>query len=103
MAQLIFFLDLQFDLVERDVAGAFDHHLDVVFPGLGGEFAENAQFGELRFVAGVGEAAGTQTVAERKADVVLLEDFADGVEVLVEEILRFVKTHPLGQESRRRG
>ena len=81
----------------RNVARAFDHHLHVVLPGLLRQLAQHFQFGELRFVAGVGEAAGTQAVAERKADVVLLENLADVVEVLVEEILLFVVAHPLRQ------
>ena len=87
VAQLDFFFHLQFDLVHRNVAGAFDHHLHIVFPGFFGQFAQDFQFGELRFVAGVGEAAGAQAIAERKADVVLLEDLADVVEIFVEEIL----------------
>ena len=55
------------------------------------------EFGELRFVAGVGDAAGAQAVAEREADVVLLEDFADVVEAFVEKILLVVVRHPLRQ------
>ena len=74
---------------------AFDHHLHVVFPGFFGELAEDAQFGKLRFVARVGQASGPQAVSEREADIVLLENFADGVEIFVKEILRFVETHPL--------
>ncbi len=64
VAQIVFFFHLQLDLVERDVPGAFDHHLHIIFPGLFGEFAENAQFGKLRFVARVREAAWAQSVAE---------------------------------------
>ena len=98
VAQLVLFCDLQFDLIERNVAGAFDHHLDVVFPGFLGQFAQRLQFGELGLVAGIGEAAGTQAVAQREADVVLLKDFADGVEVLVEQILAVVLHHPFGED-----
>ena len=72
VAQLLFLLDLHLDLVHRNVAGAFDHHLDVVLPGLLGQLAQSLQLGELRFVAGVGDAAGAQAVAQREADVVLL-------------------------------
>ena len=59
------------------MAGAFDHDLNVFFPGFLGEFTEDFEFGELRFVAGVGDTTGAETVAERKADVVLFEDFDD--------------------------
>src|SRR5580704_6554530 len=98
VAQLVFLFYLQLDLIQRNVPGAFDHYLHVVFPGFFREFAENAQFGKLRFVAGVGHTAGTQTVAQGIAHVVLLEDFADSFEILVQEILLFVKTHPLRQQ-----
>ena len=53
----------------------------------------------MRFVTGIGEAAGTQTVTEGKADIVLLEDFADGVEIIVKEILLFVRAHPLREQG----
>ena len=43
MAQLDFLIDLLFDLVERNVAGAFDHDLDVVLPGFGGQLAQGLQ------------------------------------------------------------
>ena len=81
------------------MAGAFDHHLHVVLPGLLGEFAQRLQLGELRFVAGVGHAAGTQAVAQREAHVVLLEDLADVLEALVEHVLLVVLHHPLGQDG----
>ena len=67
VAQLEFLLDLHLDLVHRDVAGAFDHHLDVVLPGLLGQLAQRLQLGELGRVAGVGEAAGPQAVAQARS------------------------------------
>jgi len=39
VAEFDFFFDLLLDLVHGDVAGAFDHDLDVVLPGFLGEFA----------------------------------------------------------------
>ena len=98
VAQLDFLLDLLLDLVERHVAGAFDHHLHIALPGFRRQLAQRLQFGELRFVAGVGDAAGTQAVAERVADVVLGENLGDVVEVLVEEVLLVVMGHPLRQD-----
>ena len=62
VAELDFFFDLLLDLVHRDVAGAFDHDLHVVLPGYFRELAKSFQFGELGFVAGIGNAAGTQAV-----------------------------------------
>ena len=98
VAELDFLVDLLLDLVHGDVAGAFDHDLHVVLPGLAGELAEGLQFGELRFVAGVGDAAGAEAVAEREADVVLRHDLDDAVEVLVEEVLLVVRGHPLRED-----
>ncbi len=66
-------------------------------PGLLRQFAQRLQFGKLRRIAGIGHAAGPQPVAQRKADIVLLENLADLVEVLVEQILPVILHHPLGQ------
>ena len=57
VAELDFLVDLLLDLVHRHVAGAFDHDLHVVLPGLAGELAEGLQLGELRLVAGIGDAS----------------------------------------------
>ena len=97
VAELLFLVHLLLDLVQRDVAGAFDHDLHVVLPGFLGQLAERLEFGELGFVAGVGDAAGAQAVAEGKGDIVLREDLADVVEALVEKILLVVMRHPLRQ------
>ena len=67
VAEFHFLVDLLLDLVERHMAGAFDHDLHVVLPGLLGQLAQCLQFGELRFVAGVGDAAGTKAVSQREA------------------------------------
>src|SRR3546814_6426597 len=56
------------DLVHRHVAGAFDHHLDVLCPGALGQLAQRVEFGELRFVIGVGNTAGAQAVAEARSE-----------------------------------
>gem|GEM_PF-4700207 len=47
-----------FDLIERHVARAFDHHLHALRPGALGEFAEGFQFAQLRFIGCVGESTG---------------------------------------------
>ncbi len=79
--------------------GPFDHHLDVVFPGLARQLAQRLQLRELRFVAGIGHAAGAQTVAQREADVVLLEDLANVLEALVQHVLLVILHHPFGQDG----
>ncbi len=83
----------------RNVARTFDHHLHIVFPSLLGQLAQGLQLGELRLVAGIGNAAGTQAVAQRKADVVLLEDLADVFEALVQHVLLVILHHPFGQDG----
>ena len=66
-----------------------------MLPGFRGQFAQHFQFGELRFVAGIRDATRPQSVAKRKAHVVLLENLADVVKILVQEILLFVMLHPV--------
>ena len=63
--ELLVHVDL--DLVHRHVAGAFDHHLDVVLPGDLGQLAQGFELGELGAVVGVGVRAGAQPVAQRIA------------------------------------
>ncbi len=97
VAHLFFFFDLQSDLIERDVSRTFDHDLHIVLPGFFGQFAERFELGELRGIAGIGQTAGAQAVAEGKAHIVFLENFADGVEVFVEQVLLVILHHPFGE------
>ena len=82
------------DLVHRHMAGALDHHLHVRLPGAVGELAERIEFGELRFVVGVGDRAGAQAVAEAVGDVIGLHDLGDVVEMLVEEAFLVMREAP---------
>ena len=63
------------------------------------QLAQRFQLRELRRIAGVGHAAGPQPVAQREADIVLLENLADLFEALVEHVLLVVLHHPLGQDG----
>ena len=87
-------LHVHLDLVHRDVAGAFDHHLYVAFPGSFGQFAHRVELGELCAVARVGEATRSQRITDRNRDVVVAEDLEHFVEVFVEWILFAVVHHP---------
>ena len=91
--ELLVHVDL--DLVQRHVAGAFDHHLAALLPGDLRELAQRLQLGELRAVVGVGDRAGAQAVAERERHVVFAHDVADLVEALVEEALLVPRQAPL--------
>ena len=84
------------DAVQRDVAGALDHDLDVVAPRHLGELAQGAQLGELRLVVGIGDRARPQPVAQGEGDVVGGEDLAQLLEAGVEEVLLV-----MGQTPRR--
>ena len=86
------------DQVHGHVAGTFDHRLHVVFPGDFGEFAEGFEFGELGRVVGVGDRTGAQAVAEREGYVIGLHDFADFLEMRVEETFLVVGQAPLGHD-----
>lgn len=63
-AHLKLLFHILFDLVHRHVARPFDHDLHVLFPRAVGELAKGVEFGELRFVVGIRNAAGAQAIAE---------------------------------------
>ena len=52
------------DLVHRHVAGALDHHLNIVLPRLLGQLAQDLELSELGLVVGIGDAAWTQAVPQ---------------------------------------
>jgi len=70
VAYLLLDFHIVLNLVEGDVAGTFDHNLAAFLPCAAGKFAEGSQFCDLCLVGGVGDAAGTEAVTERKTDVV---------------------------------
>ena len=88
-----------FHALQRHMAWAFDHDLYVVFPCFAGQFAQGVQFGELGFVVGIGNAAGTQAVAEAERYVVGFHDFADFVEMRVEEVFLMVGEAPFRHDG----
>ena len=55
MAKLALKLHVVFDLIERHMAGPFDHHLHALGPGALGQFAERGEFAKLGFIGGVGQ------------------------------------------------
>ena len=86
------------DELHGDVSGALDHGLHIVLPGGLREFAQGLEFRELGFVVGIRDGSGPQAVAEGEGHVVGLHDFADLLEVLVEEALAVVGEAPLGHD-----
>ncbi len=91
-------LHVLLDELHRHVAGAFDHHLAIMLPRLLRQFAERGEFGQLRFIVRVRARAGAEPVAERERDVVGLHDFANLVEVGVEEIFLVMREAPLRED-----
>src|SRR5438874_857115 len=68
-------------------------------PGALGEFALRFEFGELRYVIGVGDRTGAQAVADGKGNVVVGHDFADIVPVGVKETLLVMRQTPFGHDA----
>ena len=62
VAPFHFLVDLLLNFVHGNVAGAFNHDLDIVLPGFFCEFAKDFQFSELRFVARVGNRTRPQSI-----------------------------------------
>ena len=91
--------DVELDLVEGDVARAFDHDLHVMLPGATGQFAKGLQLSQLGRVGGIVLTSRTQRISEREGAVVTLEDLADVIEARVEGVLLVVIQHPLGQDA----
>ena len=87
------------DHLHRNMAGTFDHHLDVVPPRDLGEFPQGLQLAELGGVVGVRNGARAQTITEAERYVVGLHDLADVVEVRVEEVLFVMRQTPLGHDG----
>ena len=80
------------------MAGPFDHHLAIVLPGDLRQFAECFQFRQLRFIVGIGDRAGAQSVAQAEADVVALHDFANVLEMGIEKTFLMMCQTPLGHD-----
>jgi hypothetical protein len=91
-------LGVPLDLIERDMAGAFDHDLDASAPGTFGEFAQGFEFGDLGGIGGVGQAAGAEAIADGECHVVFAEDVADVIPAFVHDVFLAVDEHPLGEE-----
>ncbi len=95
MAALQLFGHVALNHLHRYMTRAFNHHLHVVFPGDFGQFAQRMQLGELRFVVGVLNGAGTQAVAQRQGNVVGGADFTNLAEMFEQEVLFVMREAPL--------
>ena len=64
-----------------------------------GEFPQDLQFVELGPIGGVGQAAGTQAVAQGQGDVVFPGDLQELVVILIERIFPAETAHPGGEKG----
>ena len=87
------------DHVQRHVAGAFVHDLHALGPCALGQFALDLKFTELRLVIRIGNAAGPQSVADGKRNIIRGHDVADFVPVGVEEIFLVMREAPFGHDA----
>mmetsp|Transcript_38698 Transcript_38698/g.91685 ORF Transcript_38698/g.91685 Transcript_38698/m.91685 type:complete len:275 (-) Transcript_38698:986-1810(-) len=87
------------DLVQRDVARALVHDLDVLLPRPPRELPLDLELKELRGVVGVADAPGAEAVPDRERDVILGADVQDLVPVLIGEILFVLQERKLGVDG----
>ena len=80
------------------MARPFNHHLTTLIPGHRGQFAKRFEFGELRAIIGVGNRSRSQTIAQRKTDVIGRADIADLLEVFVQKAFGMMMQTPLGHD-----
>ena len=91
VANLTLLVHVHLHQVHGNMARPLDHHLAIVLPGLERQFTERLQLRELGPVVGVGQATGTQPVAQAERHVVGVHDLAELVEVRVPEVLLLVR------------
>ncbi len=77
---------------------ALNHDLAIMPPGDVGQFAQRLQFSELRFVVGIIDRSGTQAITKTEGHVVAFHNFADVLELRVEETLAMMGQTPLGHD-----
>ena len=87
------------DLVHGHVAGALDHHLDVLVPGPLGQGAQLDELGDLAGVGAVVQAAGAEGIPQADGHVELPEDVQHVVKILVEGVLVAGHLHPGKQQG----
>ena len=77
---------------------ALNHHLHVILPGALAQLTDGLQLCKLRWVVGVGDGAWPQAVAKREGNIVLRENLAQLVEVLIQEALLVVRQTPASHD-----
>ena len=94
VADALLELDVHLDLVERNVAGPFDHDLDARFQGPLHQLPQGQELFDLGAVGGVDDGARPEPVAEAEGDVVPAGDVEKAVELVIKRVLLSVVKHP---------
>ena len=92
-------LNLGAHLIERHMAGAFDHALHAAFKGVFGKLAQIDDFFPLGGIARVHASAGAQAVAQRQGDVVGAADVEPAVKIFQQGIFAVILDHPAGKHG----
>lgn len=67
MTNLKLLVHILLDLVHWHMARTFYHNLNIMLPGKRRQLSQRLQLGELGFVIGIGDRAGTQAIPSEKA------------------------------------
>ena len=86
-------------LVKGHVSRSLDEGLHILLPRPLHQFAQGIQLRKLGFIVGIGYGAGAKAVAQRDRHVVLGQDFANLVEVFVQETLPIVHLAPAAHDA----
>ena len=81
------------------MARPFDHDLNILCPGALGQLAQRIQFGKLRFVIGVINAAGAKAVTKAVGDVIGLHNLGDFVKAFVQETFLVMREAPFRHDA----
>ena len=87
------------NLVVRYMARPFNHYLHAFRPGALRQFAKVQKLLQLRAVACVCQAAGTQTVAQTNGNVILRTNVQNFVIVFIQRVFLAVVQHPAGNKA----
>src|SRR5690606_38323327 len=81
--------------MHRDMARTLDHHLNIMFPRTMSQFTPSSEFIKFRLVNGILHTAGTQATTETERHIIGFHDFADFIEMGIEEDFLMMCQTPL--------
>ena len=92
-------LHILLNLMQGHVSRSFDESLHVLVPCTQYEFSQGIQFRKLRFVVRICDTARTETVSQGYRYVILGQDIADFIKMLVQERLAVVYHAPFAHDT----